>query len=277
MRTALGVATALGTAVGVVGVTGAGTAAAQQVSRTLRYTCDVPMLGDQPFTAKIDADIPESVEVGEPSRKFAIEAGTTVDAELTPLLDRIGVKSVEGTVNAKIGVTAPQGNRHLTVPLDIARTPVPASGSFTVTGTGSAPALTFRQPGHGRITVGDIGVHVVGRKADGDVRGKVDVRCTLDDGQNDVVGSFEITGAGTGTTTGSTTSGTSGTSGSDSEGTDSNGTHAKDPTSDGGTIANTGEDTSDLILPAAGILVAGVVAFFLGSRLKKRGRAGDDG
>ncbi|MGW1373441.1 DUF6801 domain-containing protein [Streptomyces sp. NPDC002446] len=277
---ALAVATAAGAAV-AGGVAGAGTAAAQPVSLTLTYTCDVPMLGDQPFTARIDADVPESVEVGESSRRFAIDARTTVDADLTPWLDRIGVKSAEGRVDAEIGVSAPEGHSRIGVPLAIARTGIPESGSFDVAASGAAPALTFGRPGHGRITVGDVAVHVVGRKANGEVRGRLDVRCALDDGQNDVVGSFEITGAGT--SAGSTTSGTSGAA--DSGGTSASPSATEGPASTGssspgratGTTANTGQNTGDLVLPAAGTLLAGVVALCLGSRLKNHRRTGDDG
>lgn len=286
MRTALGVATAVGAAVGVMGVSGAGTAAAQAAPLTLKYTCKVPVIGNQPFTAKIDADLPASVAVGESSPKFAINAGTTVQKDLTPWLGRIGVKTVEGIVEANIGVAAPQGDRHVKAPLHIAKTSVPASGAFDVTAAGAAPALTFSQPGNARITVGDIRLHVVGKKADGSVRGKLDLRCTLDSEQKDVVGSFEITGAGT--TTGSTTSGTSGTT--SSGGTTAGGTPDL-PSTDGSstptgasphghgksTIAATGQDLRGLILPTAGVLVAGVVAFLIGSRLRKRRhRASDD-
>ncbi|WP_052230286.1 DUF6801 domain-containing protein [Streptomyces sp. CT34] len=277
-----------------MGISGAGSASAQPVSLTLKYTCKVPFLDPQPFTAKIDADIPQSVAVGESSRRFAIDAGTTVDADLTPKLHAIGVRSVEGRVDAKIGVAAPEGDSQIKVPLNIGKTRVPASGSLDVTANGTAPALTFSRPGKGKITVGDIGVHVVGRKANGDVLGTADAQCTLNDGHDAVVGSFEITG--TGTTTGSTTSGTSGsgtsgtTGGTTSPGTTPPGATPGAPSAGSsaptgsathgtgrGTTANTGLDTAGLILPAAGILVAGVVAFGVGSRLKNQRRGGDDG
>ncbi len=299
MRIALGVVTALGTAVGIVGVSGAGTAAAQPASRTLKYTCKVPVIKNQPLTVKIDTDIPESVAVREASRKFAVGARTTVDAGLTAKVRMIGVKTVEGTVAADIGVSAPQGDRRIRVPLGIAKTSIPASGSFTVAATGAAPALTFSRPGHARITAGDIVLHVVGRKAGGGVLGAADVRCRLNAGQKKVVGSFEITGPGkaAGSTTSGTsaTSGTSGTSGtsatSGSSGTSgTSGTNAKGTTASGvtpertsfatrgggtGNSATTGQDTGHLVLPIVGTLVAGAVAFCLGAWRKSRRRAAD--
>ncbi|GAA0345760.1 DUF6801 domain-containing protein [Streptomyces blastmyceticus] len=289
MRIALGTAAALGATVGIVGVSGAGTASAQPVSHTLKYTCKVLKIIELPFKAKIDVDIPGSVAVGEPSRKFAIDARTTVDADLTPQLHSIGVKSVEGRVDAEIGVTAPQGDSHLKVPLGIHKTSVPASGSFDVKAAGDAPSLTFRQPGKARITVGDITLHVAGRKANGDTLGPLNIRCTLDSNQSNDIGSFEITKPGTGT--GSTTSGTSGTSGpsttSGASGTTPSGGTSDAASADGntappgstatGSIAATGQDAADLILPAVGTLVAGAAAVFFGLRLKNRRRtAGDD-
>ncbi|MEU2872163.1 DUF6801 domain-containing protein [Streptomyces olivoreticuli] len=298
VRIALGATAALGAAVGIVGVSGAGTASAQPVSLTLKYTCKVPVIDNLPFRAKIDADIPGSVAVGEPSRKFSVDARTTVDTDLTSKLHLIDVKTVEGSVDAEIGVTAPQDDRHLRVPLSIPKTSVPASGSFDVKAAGDAPSLTFRQPGNARITVGDITLHVVGRKANGDILGKkLNIQCALDSHQNNGIGSFEITG--TGTTTGSTTSGHSGTtpSGTTPSGTTPSGTTPSGTTPSGGAsdaasaggntappsstatgaIAATGQDAMDLILPTVGTLVAGAAAVCFGLWLKNHRRtAGDD-
>ncbi|MEW2439861.1 DUF6801 domain-containing protein [Streptomyces caniferus] len=259
----------------------------------MKYTCKVPVIKNQPLTVKIDADIPESVRVHEASRKFAIGARTTVDADLTAKLRLFGVKTVEGTVAAKVGVSAPQGDRRISVPLGITKTRIPASGSFTVAATGAAPALTFSRPGTARITAGDISLHVVGKKAGGGVLGQADVRCRLNAGQKNVVGSFEITGKGKATR--SATSGTSATSGaSGPSGTSStsgtSGTNAKGATASGvtpertssaahgaatGDTATTGQDTRDLVLPIVGALVAGAVAFCIGSWLRSRRRAAD--
>jgi hypothetical protein len=285
-RTALEVVTALAAAVGVVGVSGAGTAAAQPVSLTLKYTCDVPVIEDPHITARIDANIPASVVVGRSGKKIPVGAGTTVDATLTPWLVRFGVKTVEGTVDAKISVDAPQADSQvMVVPLDIAKTSVPASGSFDIAATGASLTPTFTRPGTARITVGDIVLNVVGKKAGGDALDEFHVPCTLDTGQDNFMGSFEITGTGTG-------SGTNG-GGTNGGGTNGGGTTApaatptatsaaggSSPTGDstngtGGTIAATGQDTGDLILPAAGTLAAGVLAFCLGSWLKNHRRAAD--
>lgn len=270
-RRALAAMTALGTA-GCAVLAGAGPASAQPVSQALRYTCDVPMLGDEPFTARIDADIPESVAVGEPSRAFPITARTTVDGDLTPWLDRLEVTSVEGTVRARIGVRAPQGERQVTVPLHVARTGVPESGPFDVAAHGTAPSLTFSAPGGARIAVGAIDLHVIGRKANGEVRGELDVPCTLDGGQSGVVGTFQVTGAAPGPTTpaqpGATAPGTPPVPAP----TDGKPSPTASPT---GSLATTGHSSGGLLLPAAGALAAGIAAVALGARWKRHRRAAD--
>ncbi|WP_052744399.1 DUF6801 domain-containing protein [Streptomyces odonnellii] len=290
-RTALGLVTALGTAVGVVGFSGAGTAAAQPVSLSLKYTCDVPLIEDQHITARIDANIPASVAIGRPGKKIDIGAGTTVNADLTPWLGRIGVKTVEGTVEAKIKVAAPQGDRRVEVPLGITRTSVPESGAFDITATGSALTPAFTRPGTARITVGDIVLNVVGKKEDGEAVGELSVPCTLDAEENNYVGSFEITGPGVGSTpSGSADPTPSGGSGTNGNGTTAPGTTPTAASAAGGSsttggttggtttgsMAATGQDAGNLILPAVGTLVAGVAAYFLGARLRNRRRAADD-
>ncbi|MFE6743055.1 DUF6801 domain-containing protein [Streptomyces tubercidicus] len=294
--------TALGAAVGVVGVSGAGTAAAQPVPHTLKYICHVPMINkDLPFRVKVDADIPESVPVGEPSRKFAIGARTTVAANFTTMLHAFSVQAVEGTVAAKIRVAAPQDNRRVPVPLNITKTRIPPSGSFEVGAKGTAPSLTFRRPGPARITAGDLTVHVIAKRANGEVLEGPTVRCTPDTGQDKTVGSFEITkkgtragtGAGTGagtdagTTTGSATSGASDahTKGMTAAGAQPEGAsaarrsaQASDAThgTGKGAVAAADQATRSLMVPVAGTLLAGALAFALGSRVKRRRRGAGD-
>ncbi|MEU8786144.1 DUF6801 domain-containing protein [Streptomyces sp. NPDC048637] len=302
MRITLAAGTALGAAVGVVGVSGAGTAAAQPVSSTLKFTCTDTPLGNQTFTAKIGADIPDSVAVGENSHKFAINAETTVGADLTPIISRFGVKSVEGTVDAKIGVAAPRVDKHVIVPLPIAKTRIPTSGAVAIKAAGTAPPLRFSRPGTGRITVSDIAVHVVAKTADG--KSDFHVRCTPAGGHEKAVASFKITKKGTAADSGTSgasgasgasgrsgSSATSGSSGANSKGTAASGTTPEANSAAGrptpakaetrgtatGATATTGRDTRDLMLPAVGALAAAAVAFGFGSRLKNRRRATDDG
>jgi len=304
MRIILWAAIALGLTGGIVGVLGAGTAAAQPVSLTLRYTCSFPLINDQSITARIQSDIPKSIAVGESSQRFTIDAVTTVGATLTQGLGLIGMKTVEGTVDAKTSVAAPHGDISVTVPMAITRTSIPASGSFDVSATGTAPTLRFSQPGNGKITVGGLVLHLVPRNASGDLTflGKLDVPCTLDAGQDNAAIPFDITGTTTATgsvasgttgapgtrtptasettrptTNGTTSSTTSGAAASTGAASGSTKPTTEDPAS--ATATTGGRDAEGPILLAvgtAGTLVAGAAAVRFGSRLRNRRRTADD-
>lgn len=124
----------------------------------------------------------------------AIHAGAPVSAALTSGLNLIGVKTIEGTVEAEARVDAPQGDGHLILPFQVPRVSGPKSGPFRLKATGTAPSRTFSQPGKAKISVGDLVLHVVPRDASGRVfPRKTDVPCKLNPGQNSVVASFDIT------------------------------------------------------------------------------------
>lgn len=212
MWTVVAVATVWGAASAIVGVLGTGTAAAQPASPTLRYTCNFPTIGGQPITARISTDIPTSIAVGESSPPFAIKAAATVDASFTFGLRYIlGVRIMEGSLDAETTVTAPQGEIGIPVHLTITRTSIPASGSFDIPATGTAPTLTFTKPGSARITAGNFTLHLVPEDANGNITspGRTNVPCTLNTGQDNVVTTFDITAPRT--TTGPAATGTPGT------------------------------------------------------------------
>ncbi|WP_338059790.1 DUF6801 domain-containing protein [Streptomyces natalensis] len=193
MRIILAVATASAAASGLVGGIGAGTATAQPPSRTFGYTCSSLVIGDQPFTAEIDSDIPKSVAVGAPSKTITVKAVATVGAGFTQWLASAGMKTLGGTVDARAHVAAPQNDFDVTVPFRMAATSVPASGPFKVTATASATTGTFSHPGKGAVTAGGLTLHLLAKNASGTVTLAGDAPCTLNAGQSDVVASFDIT------------------------------------------------------------------------------------
>jgi hypothetical protein len=245
---ALGVATAVGAVGGIVGIFGSGTAVADPVSLTLKYTCTFPRINAQSLSVKINPDVPASVGVGESARTFVIDAVATVGAATTQGLGLVGAKTLEGTVDAKASVVAPQGTIDLTVPIGMTKTAVPVSGSFDVRATGTAPALTFSQPGQAKITVGDLTLHLAPKDANGNLTGlgAFDSSCKEDAGQSNVLASFSIAGTGatsTGTTsTGTTTTGTTttGTTGAITAGTKGSTTAGTAGVTTGGTAGTTG-------------------------------------
>ncbi|WP_159048583.1 DUF6801 domain-containing protein [Streptomyces sp. NRRL F-4489] len=196
MRITVAVVAASATASGVLGVIGAGTAAAQPLSRTFSYTCSSLLIGNHPFTAKITADIPNAVAVGTPGKTITVKAVATVGASFTQWLATAGLKTLGGTVDANAHVAAPQDDFDVTVPFRMATTSVPASGPFNVTATGSATTHAFSHPGKGRITAGGLTLHLLGKNATGNLALRGDAPCTLNPGQSNVVASFAITKPG---------------------------------------------------------------------------------
>ncbi|MGY5124293.1 DUF6801 domain-containing protein [Streptomyces nigrescens] len=237
---ALGVAGAMTAALGIVAAWGTPPASAQPVSINLSYTCAFTGIGTAPVTMRISTDIPSSLEAGDSSPRAAVNGVATVDASFTGLAPLVGARTLEGSVGGTATVSAPQGDRRLSVPMTIPRTSIPASGAFDMSAKGTAPAVTFTQPGNAKVTVGDLGLHLTPRDAYGNLTqvGTMNAACTVAPGQNTVLQSLVVTkpvkptrpgpgtgtgpgtgpGAGTGPGTGADGSG-SGTSGGSATGT----------------------------------------------------------
>jgi hypothetical protein len=247
---------------GALGVLGAATAQAQPAPAALHYTCTFPTIGGQQISADLATDIPTSLPVGASSPPFAINAHATVDGSFTLGLHYVlGVSNLEGSIDTEADVTAPEGPISVPVHLVIPRTGVPSSGSFSIPARGLAPSLTFHEPGAGRVSAGDFTLHLVPEDANGHVTypGKVDVPCTLNSGQNNVVGLFQITS--TAPTTGPATSppsgGTTATSISSSGSPSAKSSSA--PPSAGTTVA-TGPSDSTTPRPTSSALQAATTA-----------------
>ncbi|GLW72708.1 hypothetical protein Kpho02_50070 [Kitasatospora phosalacinea] len=196
------------TATALVGALGTAPAAARPATPTLHYTCVFPTIGGQAITAGISADVPDTLPVGESSPAFAVRATATVEASFTIGLRYVlGVRTIEGSVDAETRVLAPQGETVVPVHLAITRTSVPAYGAFEIPATGNAPRLSFGRPGSGRVSAGNFTLHLVPRDADGNLAGpgRVDVPCTLNAGQDGTVAPFEVTPAKASPTPSSTT------------------------------------------------------------------------
>jgi hypothetical protein len=247
---------------GIVGVFGVTPVAAAPASLTLSYTCAIPLIGNYPGTVRVNADISTSAALGRPSPTFVVNAAALMTADTAWQLRLVGIRTVEGTANGKVVVTAPQGNIDLTVPFSVPRTTIPASGPFNVPVTGSAPSVTFTRPGRGKIVVGDIMLRLTPKGADGNVTfpGTFDAPCKLDPGQNTILASFNITGE---TRTADKVTPAPGPSpstdhagnGAKDAATTNNATRASDSTNMTGS-----QDTNDLILLVVGTLVVGALA-----------------
>ncbi|ALG11883.1 hypothetical protein AOZ06_37930 [Kibdelosporangium phytohabitans] len=192
----------MGTVAGTV-LLGAGSAAADPVSLTLTYKCPFPLIGVQPITVKIDADFPKSIPVNTPTPELDIKTINTVGATATQGLNLVQAKTLEGTALADAAVAAPEGTLPVKVPVTLKKIDIPASGEFQIGADGKTPSLTFTKPGEVKITVGDLLLHLVPRKADGSLTGlgEFDSQCTQDAGQNNTLATATITPGGGGNDT----------------------------------------------------------------------------
>ncbi|EMF01446.1 hypothetical protein H340_06136 [Streptomyces mobaraensis NBRC 13819 = DSM 40847] len=204
----------------------AGPAAADPTAITQQYTCDFPSpAGRQSVTLRLNSAIPTTAVVGKPTPAFPLSADAPVNGGIAAALRFFGVSSVEGTVDAKTVVVAPEGDIDRDVLFTVPRTTI-GWGSSDIKGTGTAPRIVLDKPGSAKITVRQLTLHLTTRDANGGVTspGEFTAPCTLSAG-NGVVASFDIARAdGSGAPGGSTGPGISGSTGTRGSGTSGSGT-----------------------------------------------------
>lgn len=173
--------------------TGAGTAAASS-SLTLNYSCTFPLIGAQPVAVTINANVPSSTVVNQPTAQFAVTATVTVPSNATEGLNLVGAKTVAGTASAAATVTDSTDVINTSVPLTIPSTNVPASGSFNVTASGNAPSVTPTVVATATINVGAVTTTLTPLNAQGQPTslGTFTSNCTLASGQNTQLASFSV-------------------------------------------------------------------------------------
>lgn len=175
---------------------GAAPAAAEPVTLGLGYHCTFPLLGPQPVRVELSADVPRTVAVGEVMPGIVVDSVSAVNAESARGLTALYAVTLEGNALADATLTVPEMPDGLPVQVDSAleKTPIPASGGFTVKGRGKAPDLTFTQPGPGKITVGNLVLTLTPRTDDGGESGlgTFESECTQDPGQDNVLAAFDI-------------------------------------------------------------------------------------
>ncbi|SOB76335.1 Abnormal spindle-like microcephaly-assoc'd, ASPM-SPD-2-Hydin [Marinobacter sp. LV10R510-11A] len=182
-------------------MSGAGSALASPVSTNLQFTCPFPLIGEQPISAEISADIPTSATVGTPFPSFAVTAMTLVNDDSRVGLKLVGSKTVEGSaVNTNQIITAGRTVEQI-VTLTIPQSPIPEeSGAFTVPANGQAPEFTFtdQDVGNAEIRVGGLTLNLVARTANGDIApapiGEITTNCTLLAGQDNLLQTVTVEG-----------------------------------------------------------------------------------
>ncbi|OLR92104.1 DUF6801 domain-containing protein [Actinokineospora bangkokensis] len=255
---------AASSAVGVTGVViaglllSAGSSAAEtvQVDKTLTYSCPFPLIGIQKLTVQIKTTVETPANEGGELKAGDFTATVTVPETATQGLVLVGAKTVEGTGSAGITLVNAGTTLPISIPdLAVAKTDVPASGTFTVSATGKVPTA-FPKQGPTSVSIGNFSTTLTPKTAAGAETGlgTFTSDCTLDPGQDTKILDFTVgppTGGPTTTvpTSGSSTEPTSGTT-EPTSGTTEPTSGTTEPTS--GTTEPTTEPTTTTSQPGGG-------------------------
>ncbi len=148
-----------------------GAASAIPVQSNMYFQCTYPLIGQQPLTADIQTDMPESIGVGEATGAFTLNITATAEGNTWQGLSLVGATSIEGTAEADSTVSAPGLNLPLTIPLNIPVTDISGvSGPFDLVATGDTPSLTFMESNVGTVDIfveESMTLAMIARKADG--------------------------------------------------------------------------------------------------------------
>lgn len=179
-----------------------GAAMAAPASLTLQYSCQFPMVGTHTITAVITADMPEVARVGEPIGDITIHADTSVPDDATVGLMMVSATTIEGTATSFTQIAL--NNRTIPVEVDLNVPSSPVTMGLTLPATGIQPSLTFEEGDQGPATVevGDLRLHMISRKANGELAtppiGDFTTDCTQVPGQDNVLHRFTVEDAGNG-------------------------------------------------------------------------------
>ncbi len=147
---------------------------------TVNYRCKFPLIGTQPLKLDISLDIPDQVELGEPTPPFAISAkaavsGTTSQAlGLVEFLATLGgvtdaQKPGKGTAARARVLLADGTGINVRVPIDVEPYTVvpPIADPLVLNASGSTPSLTLDVPGTARVTLTELILNLYGHDFDG--------------------------------------------------------------------------------------------------------------
>lgn len=178
-----------------LGLTASG-AAASQVPVVLQYSCQFPLVGEQPLTTTfVWPSGLRTVTVGTRNPSLPVEATTTVASAVRTVVTFAGIEWIEGTADVTAEIIAPQGTISKQMKLTVPRTNVwTGSGPLTAPASGRIPSVLLSQTGQAKVVVGAVVIHLTTLTASGtpSVLGNISVPCTLDPGQTGVVSSVRI-------------------------------------------------------------------------------------
>ncbi|MDX1410306.1 MAG: choice-of-anchor D domain-containing protein, partial [Saprospiraceae bacterium] len=148
-----------------------GAASAVPVESDMYFQCTYPLIGQQPLTANIQTDMPDSIGVGEATGAFTLNVTATAEGNTWQGLSLVGATTIEGTANAESTVSSNTIDLPLTVPLNIPVTDISGvSGPFDLPASGDTPSLTFTEGDVGMVDIfvdENMSLAMIARKADG--------------------------------------------------------------------------------------------------------------
>ena len=173
----------------------AGTSSAAPASLNITYSCNFTLIGAQDMPTTVSStDLPDSATVGVPTAVSNTTVTSTVSESATTTLAWLGAKSVDGTMTSQVPVVNGSATQTLTSVSTIPNTPVPSSGTFQVTATGTFPAMTLANAGSATISLGSAELKLTPRLANGDATwlGTITVPCTVKPGQSTTFYTFPV-------------------------------------------------------------------------------------
>jgi len=169
-------------------------AASTPIAKKLGFTCPFPLIGLQQLAVEVKASFDVPSAPGGTFTTADLAVAVTVPDKSTRGLALVGAASIEGTASA--GVTLANGplTLPLSLPLTVAKTAVPPSGSFTTQASGSVPPVQLPNAGKTTVAIGGFSTRLTPKKADGSFTGlgSFTSDCTLDPGQDPVLLSFDL-------------------------------------------------------------------------------------
>lgn len=127
-----------------------------QVPVTLRYSCQLPIVGGTALTTKFvwpSGLRTTTVDTRTPS--LPVDVAATVGSAARTVVSVVGIEWIEGTADVRVDIKAPQGNISEKVKFTVPRTNVSTgSGPLTVSATGSTRPVLLSQTGQAKVVVG---------------------------------------------------------------------------------------------------------------------------
>ncbi len=166
---------------GALGLIALGAPSAQAAqSVTIDYKCKFPLLGTQPLQLNLDLDLPDEIEVGQPTEAYAITASTTIAGTTSQGLGLVeGLQTLGGVTEAqkpgkgtgyRARVELADGSSvNVRVPINVEPYTIvpPIPNPLVLNGAGATPSLTLDVPGTARIVLTELILNLYGNDEGG--------------------------------------------------------------------------------------------------------------